>query len=216
MILLIVLILLRYNEMATKTQIEILKLLISSPEKPLTIRGIARALHKSYTLVYNNLASLEKEKIIASESVPPARIITLNPFAPSEMLIDIEQERKREFLKKYPWAQVMLEDALSAAKDIFLIVMVFGSYAKGKETPKSDIDLLIVVDEKRKISSMEGIFQNIYTKIKKGVHVVDADNFKVMIKNSNELNIGNEAKKHHIIMYGAEAYYQLLKNAGVR
>lgn len=191
-----------------------MKLLLTTPERSFTIRGIAKALRKSYTLVYNNIADLEKKRLTVSEIVPPAHIIRLSPFAPTEMLAALEQERKTEFLKKHSWAQVLLDDALSRTKDIFFIILVFGSYAKGKETAKSDIDLLAIVDGRQKIAAMENIFHEVYTKIKKGIHVVPADDFVEMIKNTNELNIGNEAKKHHIILYGAELYYQLLKNAG--
>ncbi|MBI2138779.1 hypothetical protein HYU13_04270, partial [Candidatus Woesearchaeota archaeon] len=99
--------------MATKTQIEIMKLLLTAPERSFTIRGIAKALRKSYTLVYNNIADLEKKHLTVSEIVPPAHIIKLSPFAPTEMLAAIEQERKAEFLKKFPWAQVLLEDVFS-------------------------------------------------------------------------------------------------------
>ncbi len=197
--------------MFTRTQEQILIFLLSKPEEQLTIRGIAKRLGKSYTLVYNNIAKLEKESIIRKQNVPPGQIITLNEFAPTEIFVDIELKRKKEFLKKYPWVQVMLKDILLSTKNLFFTLLVFGSYAKATQTKSSDFDLLIIVQNKKDIKDVEYAIDRAYTKVKKGLNFVDINDFKEMIKNTNELNIGNEAKKHHIILYGVEVYYQLLK-----
>lgn len=197
--------------MLTQTQEQILIFLLSNPEEQLTIRGIAKRLGKSYTLVYNNIADLEKKDLIRKQNVPPAQIINLNEFAPTEIFVDIELKRKKEFLRKYPWIEVMLEDILGSTKNLFFILLIFGSYAKGTQTTKSDIDLLIIVQDKKDIKEIENLIHKAYTKIKKGLNFIDINDFKEMIKNTNELNIGNEAKKHHVMLYGVEAYYQLLK-----
>jgi predicted DNA-binding transcriptional regulator len=197
--------------MLTKTQEQILSFLLSIPEEQLTIRGIAKRLDKSYTLVYNNVSDLDKKGIIRKHSVPPGQIISLNEFAPAEILVDIELNRRDEFLRKHPWIEVMLNDIFSSTKNLFFIMIVFGSYAKATQTGKSDLDLLIIVQDKKDIKGVESSMHNAYTKVKKGLNFIDIGDFGEMVKNTNELNIGNEAKKHHIILYGAESYYQLLK-----
>ena len=138
----------------TKTQEQILSFLLSKPEEQLTIRGIAKRLNKSYTLVYNNIADLEKKGIIKKQDVPPAKVITLNEFAPTEIFIDIELKRKKELLKKHPWIQLMLDDILTATKNLFFILIVFGSYAKATHTSKSDLDILIIVQDKKDINDI--------------------------------------------------------------
>ena len=197
--------------MLTQTQEKILVFLLSHPEDRLTIRGVAKKLGKSYTLVYNNIVVLEKKKIIKKQSVPPGQIITLNEFAPMHIFVDIELKRKRELMQKYPWIEVMLEDILAFAKNPFFILLIFGSYAKGTQTTKSDIDLLIIIQDKKDIKDLEDAFYKTYTKVKKALNFVDINDFKEMISNINILNIGNEAKKAHIIIYGVEEYYGLLK-----
>ncbi|MFH1638590.1 MAG: nucleotidyltransferase domain-containing protein [Candidatus Woesearchaeota archaeon] len=186
--------------------------MLSNPEEQFTIRGIAKKLRKSYALVYNNIADLEKKDLIRKQSVPPGQIITLNEFAPTDIFIDIELKRKKEFLKKYPWIGLMLKDILLSTKNLFFIMLVFGSYAKRKQTAKSDIDLLIIVQDKKDIEKIEEPMHKIYTKVKKGLNFVGISDFKEMIRDTNQLNIGNEAKKYHIILYGVEAYYQLVRN----
>jgi len=197
--------------MLTQTQEKILAFLLGNSEEKLTIRGISKRLNKSYTLVYNNILGLEKDNIITKESIPPAQIIKLNEFAPAEIFVEIELKRKKEFLEEYSWVSLMLEDVLSSAKNLFFILLVFGSYAKAMQTKKSDIDLLVIVQDKKDIEDIENAMNKAYTKVRKGLNFIDVHDFKEMTKNTNELNIGNEAKKHHIILYGAEEYYQLLK-----
>jgi len=193
----------------TKTQEQILAYLLSHPEEQNTIRGIAKKLKKSYTLVYNNLSELEKDNIIIKNDVPPAKIIKLNEYTNKEIFVDIELKRKNIFLKKHPWIKVMLEDILKSTKNPFFILLIFGSYAKSKESKDSDLDLLIIVKNKNDIKDIENSINNAYTKVKKGLNFIDINDFKEMIKNTEELNIGNEAKKHHIILHGVEIYYQL-------
>lgn len=196
--------------MLTKTQEQILAFLLGNPEEQLTIRGIAKRLSKSYTLVYNNIANLKKNGIIIKKEVPPGQIISLNEFAPTHIFISIELKRKKELLKSHPWIELMLEDILASTKSLFFILLVFGSYAKGTQTAKSDLDLLIIVQNKKDIKEIEDSVQKAYTKVKKGLNAIDINDFKEMVLNPNALNIGNEARKHHIILYGTEEYHQLL------
>ena len=197
--------------MLTKTQEQILAFLLRNPNEQVTIRGIAKRLEKSYTLIYNNIANLEKKDIIIKQSIPPGQVIKLNEFAPIEIFIDIELKIKNEFLKKYSWIHLMVEDILSSTKNLFFTLIVFGSYAKGTQTKNSDLDLLIMVQNKRDIKDIENAINRTYTKIKKSLNFIDAGDFKEMIKNRTELNIGNESRNHHIILYGVEIYCQMLK-----
>lgn len=197
--------------MPTKTQEQILDFLLGNPEEELAIRGIAKRLGKSYTLVYNNIADLDDKGLIKKRDVPPAQVITLNKFAPTDALIGIEFRRRREFVQKHPWIRVMLEDILRAARGHFFVLLVFGSYAKGTQTPGSDLDLLVIVQDKKDMMEIENSVQNAYTKIKKGLILVDIDDFKGMIRNTDEFNVGNEAKKHHMILHGIEEYYRIIK-----
>jgi len=196
--------------MVTNTQEQILKLLLSKPEESLSIRQIARLLGKSYALTYNNTQKLIKQGIVRVEDVPPAQIVRVSEQAPMELLVDIERKRAEQLLEKYPWITLYRKDVLSATEQTFFIMLVFGSYAKGTETIRSDLDLLFIVPTKDDIPLLEKAVQQ-YTKVKKGIVVVDVQGFFEMIKSAKTLNVGNEARKHHILLYGAETYYELVK-----
>ncbi len=194
--------------MLTKTQEQILKLLLSKPEEQFSIRQIARLLGKSYSLTYNNTQKLLKKGIVKAENVPPAQIIHLSEQAPIRLLVSMEGKRTEDFLEKHSWIALYLRDVLSATENPFFIMLVFGSYAKGRETKGSDIDILIITSAKEDFKTFETAAQQ-YTKIKKGIIVIDAQSFLEMIKNPKALNVSNEARKYHIILYGAETYYEL-------
>lgn len=197
--------------MLTQTQEKILNLLISRQGEQFTIRGMSRILKKSYTLVYNNISNLEKRAIIIKQSIPPAQIIRLSEFAPKEIIMGIEFKRKEELLQNHSWIKLLLNDILTATKEKFFILLIFGSYAKGTQNIKSDLDLLFIVQGKKDIKDIENKIYNLYSKIKKSLTFIDINDFNKMIHNTNELNVGNEAKKNHIILQGIEEYYKIIQ-----
>jgi predicted nucleotidyltransferase len=197
--------------MTTKTQEQVLAFLLSHTDEQFTIHGIAKKLRKSYTLVYNNITFLEKQGIVTKEDVPPGKIIKINKFVAKDILIDIETKIRYNFLVKHPWVKVMLNDILKQVKNPFFIMIVFGSYAKGKNDNKSDLDILFINDDKDTIFELENATKESYTKVKKSIHSISTDNLKEMTNNPEDFNIGNEARKHHVILFGIENYYQLIK-----
>ena len=54
---------------------------------------------------------------------------------------------------------------------------------------------------------------NQFSKTKKNVITITADSFIEMIQNPKTFNVGNEAKKNHIILYNAETFYQFIERA---
>ena len=195
--------------MATNTQLDIIGYLLNQ-EEPQTIRGIARALRKSYPLVYGAIQELGKEGALIIKSAPPAKIISLNQTAPPEWCIEAEKKLRQEFLRQHRWMKIFLQDYIAKSSSTFSVLLVFGSYAKGKQTAHSDIDLLIIVPRKEDVEVMEEKLYSIPLKIKKQNIVVEEKDFHEMISKLNQFNVGNEARKHHIILYGDEQYYALL------
>ena len=195
--------------MLTRTQHDIVKLLLSHPDTQYSIRHIARALKKSYTLTYNNIQKLIVQGILKKQHIPPAQIIHLAQA--QRVIIEAELSRADDFLKKHPWMALYRSDVLRASKHPFYVIIVFGSYAKGEQYKKSDIDLLFIVPEKKDIEGIERAAQQ-YTPIKRNVIVIDTPSFTEMIKNPHALNVGNEARKFHLIIHNAETYDELIRH----
>lgn len=196
--------------MFTPTQERILEFLLGNQEEHFSIRHVAKTLRLSYALTYHNIQDLLKRNILKKYSLPPAQIISLHDRLPSFILTNLEQKRAQHFLERYTWLQLYLQDVLRSAASPFFILLVFGSYAKGTMTNKSDIDLLTIAPTKRDIPHLEQALQH-HTPIRKNTVTADIQQFLEMIKNPKTFNIGNESRKQHIILYGAEYYYQLLQ-----
>ncbi|MEK6960906.1 MAG: nucleotidyltransferase domain-containing protein [Nanoarchaeota archaeon] len=190
----------------------VIQLLLENPDNQFSIRQIARALKKSYTLTYHNIQDLCKRAILAKRDLPPAQIITLHEKVPTLILTRIEQTRMREFLEKNEWCRLYLNDVLKASPHPFFVIIVFGSYAKGAQTTGSDLDLLTIVPHEEDIDMFETA-TNQFSKTKKNVITITADSFIEMIQNPKTFNVGNEAKKNHIILYNAETFYQFIERA---
>lgn len=195
--------------MLTKTQEDILKFLIKNSEEKNTIRSIAKKLGKSYTLTYNNIASLEKSGIISKETIGNTKIIGLSKKISPDLITEIEIKIKNDFLKKNTWCSLLTKDIIENSPTKFFILLIFGSYAKDKQNEKSDLDILAIVQNKEEIKNMREIILNTHTPIKKSPIVITVEDFKEMISQPEKFNIGNEAKKSHILLYGIEQYYQV-------
>ncbi len=197
--------------MLTKTKEKQIQWIITHPDEKVTISGLSVESGTAYPQTYNNVQDLVQQRIFATERVPPAQIVTFHPEAPVDVLIAIETKRKEEFLQKHVWVELMLKDIFSYTDEYFFILVIFGSYAKETHNRKSDLDLLFILPSKEKIPLFENALQKIYTKIKKNAVIVTIEEFIEMIKKGNEFNVGNEAKKHHILLYGGEQWYNLIK-----
>lgn len=202
-------------KMLTATQTEIMGYLFRNKEGKLSIRGLAQKLGKSYTLVYNNLLGLEKLGIIKKYDLPPAKIVEFSDAAPLKTVFQIELNITNEFFNKYPWAELLVHDVMSAASDPFFVIALFGSYAKGTANKKSDLDILLIARDRAKVEEIERLISKAYTPMKKGIVSVLSTEFMEMVANAEKINVGNEAKKHHVLLYGAEHFHQMLAKANI-
>ena len=93
-----------------------------------------------------------------------------------------------------------------------IIILITGSYAKNKQTEKSDIDILIIT--KAGVFKKQKLLENLTLTFKPVIHpiVVTYKNFIDMLL-SKEENLGKEAFKNHLIFRNNERYYLLIKEA---
>lgn len=89
-------------------------------------------------------------------------------------------------------------------------VILFGSYASGKNTEKSDIDLMIISKDGKKTIS----FSKYELLFKKKINpmFITRKEFELMLKDKEE-NVGKQALKNHIILNNAEEFWSGVLNA---
>jgi predicted nucleotidyltransferase len=91
----------------------------------------------------------------------------------------------------------------------FFVMLLFGSYAKGRQTKTSDIDLMFITNEKdfeRKITDIISLLP-----LKTHILVFTEEEF-IRMKDAKKPNVIKEAIDNSIILYGIEEYHRM-KNA---
>lgn len=189
-----------------KRHSSIIKVLLERQEEELNISKIAKYSGIDYKNTYMMVKDLEKQEILILKSFGKTTRVILNKKV-HPLIFEAEFERRKALFEKN-------KDILIIYKRLFelqfpCIVLLFGSYAKGKATKHSDIDLLIVCEEKRE-SKIQEIFDLFPLKIHPTF--TNFEDFTKMLR-TKEFNVVLEAIKNNIILIGIEDYYRLIENA---
>src|SRR3989338_854394 len=130
--------------LGSKVKIKILRVLSTYPIKRFTVRELARLAQSSHTPVLKSLPDLQEMNLIRMEKHGTANLITLNPKSKLVLhlknLFATETSFKDELKKKI--AKIVPKSEM---------IVLFGSVARGNEKMNSDIDVLIISNNKKKI-----------------------------------------------------------------
>ena len=198
-----------------KIKPKLIKLKLSSKEKviknliehkePRSILSISGSAVLDYKNTYNIIDELQSGGIIIKETIGNTNPIRIN-FIPNQEIFSVEQKRTEEFLSKNPKFRLIKED-ITELNYQFMIVLVFGSFVKGKSTPVSDIDVCIISDNEEKTKQLIEMLNLLSLKLE--IHAFTTDEFISMIEKTKN-NLGHEIVKSNIILYGIENYYNLI------
>jgi len=184
---------------------KILRFLIENKEKAFSMYEMSKTLKIDYKLVHTNVKSLQNEGSIYVEDLKSQKRCSFKDSFNEEVYY-VENERRAEIIKKKEFRAIY--DKLKEVNQQF-IVLLFGSYASGKETKHSDIDLLLISPEAN-VKKIDEILSILPFKI----HLTNVgyESFIRMLK-SKEFSVVSEAIKNNIILFGIEDYYRLIQNA---
>ncbi len=169
-----------------------------------TMHELSKLVNIPYASFYRVVQQMEE--ILDILVVGKSKTICLktnNPVVKAHLTISSDEEKK-EFLKKQP-----IIKKITAELNTRDIVVLFGSYAKGKETEKSDIDFLIINKDGKKslsFSKYEVLFKKKINPI-----FVTAKEFKNMLQDKEE-NVGKQALKNNILLNNPEQFWGLVLN----
>lgn len=196
--------------MLTKTQIKLMELFVSKIDEKFSIKQISDIAKKPYPLVHRSVKSLIEGKYIIKDK---QNFLSLNYKENHLELSYIESIRKNNFLKKNKTIALFVKDVLEKIGLDFFIFLIFGSTLKKQKS--RDVDVLFVIEDKNKINSIEKILYNAASNfsLKFDINVISAESVYEMLSKRDEKNVMNETLDNHILIFGAENYYRLLKNA---
>lgn len=190
-----------------KTENKIIRLFLEE-KNPKTIREISKQIKSDYRITYTATQRLIDKKILLSKIIGGSTSCELNEFYYGQEIYQIEDERKQEFLKNKNINQ-LCKELVGKLKSSLFIFLIFGSYAKNKQTKSSDIDILFISNEKEFEKQISNIL--FLLPIKTHALTFTEEEF-IRMKDSKKSNVIQEAIKNNIILYGIENYYRL-KNA---
>ena len=198
--------------MLTKNQIKIMKLFTSKITDLFTMRGIERFLKMRFSLVQYAIKPLKEKKIIKLNN---HNLLFLNYQENHDILSYVEYIRRNEFLAKpkNKALAMFLKDFVNNFIEKSFVLLIFGSSVTSKKP--NDIDILLIVDDIKKTDSSEKYLLNTSRNydLNKELHTISISYESVyeMLYKREKVNVMNEVLNNHIIIYGAELFYRLLK-----
>ena len=197
--------------MLTKTQVKIMEIFVSKITEKFSIKKISETIKKAYPLVHRSIKSLIDSGFIVKDK---QNFLSLNYKENHSELAYIESLRKEEFLKKNKTIALFIKDVLTKTNPEFFTFLIFGSCIKNSQKAR-DVDILLIIEDKNKISNIEKSLYNIASNLslKFDINIISVESAYEMLAKRDEANIINETLANHILVFGAENYYRLLKNA---
>ncbi len=214
----------------------IISLLLQEPRKKFTIEYIAQKIKSkkakhSRASIFRYCNKLLEQNILTSGDIGRVKQISLN-FGNDEaiaLISHIEAANKNNFCRQSsPALQDYFKRLESDFKHIHEIysIIVFGSYAKGRQRAESDIDMIFLIETPCAIHSDEHIKAAIKkTKDIINAAIADLDAYLGNIKLSpiiieledyingikeNKINVVTESFKEHIIIKNPFGYWEAI------
>ena len=198
--------------MLTKTQLTIMKVFVSKITEKFSVRQVAEMTGKAYPLVHRSVKLLLETKLLERDA---HNLLSLNYKENHSILSYVEGLKTREFLDGSKTISLFIKDVMDGIKLDYFTMLLFGSYAKGKATKGSDVDILVILEDKNKIESAEKFMDMTSSRfsLKFDCNVISAESAYEMLAKRDQANVMNESLDSHVLLFGAENYYRLLKNA---
>jgi len=187
-----------------KPKEKLIKYLIENKE-PHSILSLSGSAVVDYKNTYNIIGNLQASGAVIVEKVGNTKPVRLN-LVPNQEIYLVESKRTKDFLSRNPKLKIV-QRYVEDLNYPFLIVLIFGSYAKNTKTKRSDIDLCVISDNLDKTRELNGRLRLLSLKLE--IHEFTTKEFISMIE-KNQNNLGHEIIKNNLLLCGIENYYNLI------
>lgn len=185
-------------------KLKIINYLGKAFDKEFTMHELSKTLDIPYTSFHRTVNNMKDLLII--KPIGKSKTLRLNynnPVIQSYLAISSEEE-KNIFLKKKPMFKILRQDIKNND-----IVLIFGSYAKDKETKRSDIDIIIINKKGNRSISFDN-FELLYDTEVNPIFFTIKE-YKQMIEN-NEENVGKQALRYHKVLNNPNDFWNIVIN----
>lgn len=200
--------------MLTKEQLRILTVFKEDMFARLTFKQVKqKSRQKSNNITQIALKEFKKQGIVVTEQTGDVTTYSLdleNNLTVSYLSLINDTEIGEN--KKLP--QKVLSDMQNRILKTspFFILIIFGSYAKGATTTKSDLDVAIIVESEQSKKDITPFLETLKRReiIIIDYHLFTGKEFLEMLATEQE-NVGKQIYRKNIIYYGSIQYYNLIK-----
>ena len=182
--------------------------ILDQNKKGIHLREISRLINTGLPNVVRYVNILEKEGVVNKKR--EANLLKVELKKGQSTIAYLKQLHTEKFLSLPKKVQITINDFLAELDTKPIIALIFGSYAKGDYTNKSDIDILLVF-QNFKEADIENTAKRISLRSNKQISPVYV-NYRDFEKNflNKEHTFSNEIRKDVIVLNGIEYYYELL------
>lgn len=200
------------NKMLTESQLKIFEPLTRNILKEYSIKEIKKDCgEKSNNALALALKKFKEENLVKERVVGRSLLYTLN--INNDLVFNYIQWINTKKLSKPALRAIeRIKEDVEKYTSFFSIV-IFGSYAIGKQTKDSDLDVALFIEEESKRKVIESALKSseLKTPLKIHGHVISKEEFLEMLKIDEE-NLGKQIARKHLSIYNLQIFYSLLKN----
>ncbi|MFH1439941.1 MAG: hypothetical protein ABIG89_05210 [Candidatus Woesearchaeota archaeon] len=195
----------------SKNQTRIMEIFVSQITKRFSIRGVGKSLYMNNSLAHRTIKPLIKDKLLIYDEL---NFLMLNYKENHQELAYIEHLRSKEFLSKSKNKKLSLfvDEVIDKFPNQNFVLLLYGSTVLNDKP--NDIDILFIIEKTEDIELTEKRLYNVCRKYTLKLHtlVVSFESIYEMLITRDQKNIMNEILNKHIIFYGGELFYRLIKN----
>jgi len=159
------------------------------------IRGLAKELATNQMNISRKIKELYDENVVDYKLEGRNKVFSLKKTIEAKQYVySVESQKIIAAVKRYPRLRNIIESIKKKSR--IKLAVIFGSYAKGRATKDSDIDLYIETTDRKIKEEVSRIDSKLSIKIGK------YDKKNILIK---------EIEKNHLIIKGIEEYYEKAK-----
>ena len=196
--------------MLTPKQIKIFEAFLRKPYQELTYKAIKGYLkEKSNSIIQKAVVKFLAENLVKKREVGNIILYAINldnntVFSYFDILI---KEKSTNLIKSC--LKIIREEL---ANSEFISVVIFGSYAEGKQKEKSDFDIAIFVNsiEDKKNCELSMKSAELKSILKIDAHIITKDEMLQMLKDKHE-NLGKQIAYKHLAVYNPMIFYSILQ-----
>jgi predicted nucleotidyltransferase len=195
------------NVLFTKTQQKVLGLLFGKPDQSFYLNEITKLSQMGRGTIKRELERMEAAGIVVKKRIGNQKHYQANPECP------VYSELMGIARKTFGVADV-IKNALNSILDEVALAFIYGSVAKGEDTAKSDIDLLIVSNELTYSEVMERLLDS-ETSIGRPINptIYNVDQIEKKLKQDNAF-VSRVMEQPKIWIKEDEDVYRTIRQSG--